>query len=466
VGAPLKIKTIPVKWLENEGRRLDCGPYMSGAIEAKELLRKLPIKKESLKSMMCGIYHAGRKNRLWVDSNEYGVPFMGSTDILVSDLSNLPLISKKQVQANPNFTIRKGWTLITRSGTIGRMAYARPDMDGFACSEDVIRVVPDKKKVQPGYIYSYLSSKFGVPLVVAGTYGAIIQHIEPQHIADLPVPRLGDVEERAHELIQYAANAHVQSTELREKASNLLNSICGFPAKLAPRARNLAFSTTSSSDVLRRLDATFHTPVVQKAIELINAVNGICLNDAGVKGYESNRMKQIFVESGYGTPFITSGGIFSKTIAPERYLQNQLLGYEECWRINEYDTLIARSGQIGGIIGRGVWADCRLDGFAASPHILRLRSINSEFPPGYLYTYLCLTDVGYTLLVRTAAGSSIPFLPLNSILEIKIPQTPTADQRNKIDDLIKRSGELREQSQQLEAEAVDLVERAIEEGGR
>ena len=92
-------------------------------------------------------------------------------------------------------------------------------------------------------------------------------------------------------------------------------------------------------------------------------------------------MKQVFVEEGYGTPFITSGGIFSKTITPERYLRNQLLGEDETWRINEYDTLVARSGQVGGIIGRGVWADSRLDGFAASPHILRLRPTSEEFPP-------------------------------------------------------------------------------------
>jgi len=35
------IKTLPITWLEIEGRRLDCGPYMSGAIEARELLKKL-----------------------------------------------------------------------------------------------------------------------------------------------------------------------------------------------------------------------------------------------------------------------------------------------------------------------------------------------------------------------------------------------------------------------------------------
>ena len=147
-------KVVPSTWLESNGRRLDCGPYLSGAMEARELLRRLPSVKELLSSITMGIYHAGRESRLWVETDEYGVPFMGSTDVLASDLSSLPLISKKQVRANPNFTIRPGWTLITRSGTIGRMAYARNDMDGVACSEHVMRVVPDTSKVKPGYIYA------------------------------------------------------------------------------------------------------------------------------------------------------------------------------------------------------------------------------------------------------------------------------------------------------------------------
>ena len=246
----------------------------------------------------------------------------------------------------------------------------------------------------------------------------------------------------------------------------MVNAICRFPEKLAPSARIFAFSSANSNDVLRRLDATFHNPIAQEAEALTEAANGISLSSAGVLGFESNRMKQVFVEEGYGTPFITSGGIFSKTITPERYLRNQLLGEDETWRINEYDTLVARSGQVGGIIGRGVWADSRLDGFAASPHILRLRPTSEEFPPGYVYAFLCLTDVGYQLLARTAAGSSIPFLPLDAVLVIKIPTTPSLQQRQEIDELVKRSGELRKQSQELEKEAVALVERAIEEGGR
>ncbi|MHC5830793.1 MAG: restriction endonuclease subunit S domain-containing protein, partial [Nostoc sp.] len=81
------------------------------------------------------------------------------------------------------------------------MVYVRSDMAGMACTEHAMRVVPDVEKILPGYLYAYLSSKFGVTLVISGTYGSIIQGIEPQHLADLPVPRLGaDIEEKVHKI--------------------------------------------------------------------------------------------------------------------------------------------------------------------------------------------------------------------------------------------------------------------------
>ena len=199
-------RVVRSAWLEKDGRRLDCNPYMSGALEAKYALDLLSVPKMPLKEVTTGIFHAGREARLWVDTQEYGVPFLGSTDILQADHSTLSLMSKKQVKRNPNFTLGPKWTLITRSGTIGRMAYVRPDMVGMACSEHVLRVVPEESKIPPGYLYAFLSSKFGVPLVISGTYGAIIQHIEPHHISNLPVPRFdSDFELDVHSKLDESA---------------------------------------------------------------------------------------------------------------------------------------------------------------------------------------------------------------------------------------------------------------------
>ena len=153
------------------------------------------------------------------------------------------------------------------------MAYARQDMDGLACTEDVLRVIPDKESVPSGYLYAYLSSKFGVPLVVSGTYGASIQHIEPAHIASLPVPRLGDaVEQRVHELVEKAANCAHQGSLLYQKASEEVYArtlVPDFTRYTWHKEQQLSF-TTSFSDMrigkIKRLRAgwCFHSMLFQR----------------------------------------------------------------------------------------------------------------------------------------------------------------------------------------------------------
>lgn len=466
MGGIMKIKIIPSNWLKNSGHRLDCGPYLSGAIEAREQLHKLSFCKESLQNITNGIFHAGRESRLWVKDSNYGIPFMSSTDILSSDLSNLPLISKKQVKSNPNFIIREGWTLVTRSGTIGRLAYTKADMDGLACSEHVMRIVPDETKVKSGYIYAYLSSKFGIPLIISGTYGSIIQSIEPHHVTNLPVPRLGDIENYVHELIQQAAKLRVDATSLFEKAGKKLNEYFGFPEKLAQTHRIFSCSAISSNNILKRFEATYHDVVAQESDRLVLGIPvKNKLGELDISISETGRLKQVFVDDEYGVPFLTSSEIFRLRHEPQRFLAKRLLSDENEWAIREGDLLLARSGQIGGIIGRGVWADRRFIGGCVSVDVIRISAQNSRILPGYLYAYLFLTDVGYRQLIRMAAGSSIPHLSVADVLQLLIPRGQESFERE-IDNLIWTAGNYRAEAQMKEDKARALVEHAIEEGCR
>ncbi|MCP4698673.1 MAG: restriction endonuclease subunit S, partial [Gammaproteobacteria bacterium] len=132
----MKMKNILSTWLVRKSHRFDSKPFMSGAREARVILDKPAVKKAPLDSL-AEIYHPGRESRAWVNDPKHGTPFLGGSSILAADLSSLPLISNKKIAQKPRFIIHEGWTLITRSGTVGRMVYARPEMDGMACSEDV-----------------------------------------------------------------------------------------------------------------------------------------------------------------------------------------------------------------------------------------------------------------------------------------------------------------------------------------
>lgn len=465
-----QVKAVPSSWIEHNGRRLDCGPYVSGAIEAKELLSHMsttPLTRLTA-GHKGGIYNGSPFVRNYVEDPDHGVPFLTTSSLLQADLTNLSLLSKRDAESRQLsfLEIKPGMTLITCSGSIGRMAYARADMDGVWSNQDIMKVSPDPDLIKPGYLYAYLCSRFGVPLIVSGTYGAIIQHIEPHHIADLPVPRLGAVEDQADELIQGAADLRVEAAELLKTAGQMVNDQFGFPEKLALSHRVFSCSTASSTLVLKRLEATFHDAVAQESDRLIAGVpRKDEFSTLGISISETGRLKQVFVEEKYGAPFLTSGEIFRQRYEPTRFLSSRLLPDESEWATQEGDLLLARSGQVGGIIGRGVWADRRFAGGCVSVDVLRLGAQNSQILPGFLYAYMFLTDVGYRQLIRTAAGSSIPHLSAPDVSRLLIPRCDNALE-SEINELVWNAGHKRAEAQEKEYQARTLVERTIEAGGR
>jgi type I restriction enzyme S subunit len=460
---------IPSTWLENNGRRLDCGPYMSGAVEAKELIKKHP--NEPLKDLTTGhnggIFNGPRFPRIYVDDPEKGVPFLGSTDILDADLSFVSLLSKKQVEGNPALVLNEGWTLITCSGTIGRMAYARSDMKGMAGSQHFMRVVPDTEKIKPGYLYAYLSSRFGVPIVVSGTYGAIIQHIEPHHIANLPVPRLGAVEDHAHNLAQRAANNRVLATKLIEHAIKEAYSALGMIVKeVGTKLNTPSLTIQSSSLLLKRMDAYYYSSENSEARQAFDRAGDLFGNEnlgdiADV--WIPNIFKRLYAEDpNYGCPYFTGKAIYELFPTTPLFLKREVA---QNYRLvlSAGMILIQDSGQISGLIGRPVQVGRHLEGAACTNNMVRIQTPDL-LDNGYLFALLS-THYGIRLLKREASGSSIPHLDEGRIKRLAIPW-PAQSIRLSIGTNVVKALHLRDEAVDMENKARALVERAIEEGGR
>ncbi len=464
-------KTIPSRWLNENDRRLDCGPYMSGAIEAKELLSKLPGTKEPLSNLVTGIYHAGRESRTWVESPEHGVPFMGRTDILAADLSHLPFISKKQVDANSNFKIGEGWTLITRSGTIGRMAYARSDMDGLACSEHVMRVVPDENKVKTGYLYAYLSSIFGVPLIISGTYGAIIQHIEPSHIVDLPVPRLEKIEEQAHELVQNAADMLSKYQRLLNEATEkifLLSDVSNPSShEWLSNKKDLGFTIPSSSvgDSLRAWNHSTRAMKIFNEIERQkHSLLGELIDDEWLRWRVM--FKRIFADPEHGIEVITQKPLFNLKPEGKWVSREYLLNHSDKYIVPDETILIAKQGTLGE---KELYCRCefitgkRALNRAYSDHCMRIVVKEKSIHPGYLFAFL-RSNAGFRLLRSLSEGSKQQALHWRTVPKIAIPRLESKEE-TEIGEMVRLSYKLRNNAVELEDQARTLVEEAIKAGG-
>lgn len=459
-----QVKAVPSSWLEHNGRRLDCGPYMSGAIEAAELMKQFSA--QPLESLTKDIFHAGREGRQYVLDAQHGVPFMGSTDILAFDLTYQPLLSKKQVSRNPQFTIRKGWTLITRSGTTGRMAFARESMDGMACSEHVMRIVPDANKVPEGYIFAYLSSRFGIPLVVSGTYGSIIQSIEPHHVSNLPVPRLGEVEAVADQLIQRSGNLLSNSQAKLNEATELYFDAVGLsdvnPTEWHSWGSDLGFATSVSSKSLRALNFNprFERLCSQIRQRQHKPLGELCLEGTLRRG---NIFKRIDAAPEHSYQLVGQKQIF--WLRPEGRWISKASVREEVL-VSDGTILVAAQGTLGEgeLFCRAEFITGSTLERAYSEHFLRVIADESQIERGALFAFM-RSETAFRMLRSASTGSKLQDFHYAVLPSLPIPY-PGQAVRKKCHDLVMEAYEARDEAIRLEDEARSLVERTIEEGGR
>lgn len=463
------VKTIPSTWLIEEEHRLDCGPFVKGGIEARKTIEGLRYPKDRLSDLtkggIEGIYHVGQDKITWAEDQVHGMPFVRSADILKADLSNQPFISRKQVAGNYLFQCPAGSTLITRSGTIGRMSYMRSDMEDTAISQDVLKVCPDGKKVQPGYLYAFLSSKFGIPIVTGGTFGSIIVHIEAENIADLPVPRLGSLEAHIHDLVQLAADKRVEAIRTVEHGIQLLEASAGLARIGANKSDGIPFGigAISSSSLVKRMDGAFHSSFHREALELLRSGSApmTTVSAKSVSIVEPKRFKRIQIEEPeFGIPMFGTSALMWADPQPSYLIPRSMSGVEDLL-VDQRTVLIPRSGQISGIIGTAVLPYGSLIGGAVSEDAIRIHCA-TDVIAGFLFIAL-RSEYGCRQLKARAYGSSIPHLDVTQIGQVLVPD---------LDDWVvmqigalgRQSAILRHEAIKHENEARSLVERTIEEG--
>jgi len=455
----VKTAMIRSSWMAGYGYRLDCSPYLGGALEAKILLEELPLRKDKLHTLTRGIYNGPQFTRNYVESPEYGVPFMTGSNMQYADLTVLPLLSKRDAHSNKlaHLELQPGMSLISCSGTIGKMAYSRRDMAGVWSSQDILKVVSDPDKISCGYLYAYLCSKFGIPLVASGTYGAIIQHLEPEHIADLPVPRLGDtLENEIHVLVEEASELRARASELINSATKRVSALIGEEDHQwkARHESSFAFGSAKVSPVLHRLDAFHYVGYVGEGLDLLG--NRYTTLYEVAECFRPNMMKRIRVEKD-GIPFL--GGAELQTIHQEAEEQISLITRAvQQYVVSEGTVVFQCVGQRYGIFGRPHLVNSDLAGKAVTEAVMRIIP-KDPADAGYLVAYF-RTEVGRRCLLAYSAGTSIPVLQ-----EIGANQTrvlwPDEDTRQDIAKLVVEGSELRAKASRLERQSVEKTEQAL-----
>jgi type I restriction enzyme M protein len=149
-------------------------------------------------------------------------------------LFDLSLASTNQIRTINSLRVHRGDIVISRSGTIGRVTIVTKRLDGAIGSDDLIRViVQDEEKRY--YIYAYLQSKEAYHQMIRNEYGAVQQHLEPQHIRDILIP-IPDDWNAVNELVEKTKLSVELKEQLEEASFGVDNSVADLIKELTTAA--------------------------------------------------------------------------------------------------------------------------------------------------------------------------------------------------------------------------------------
>ncbi len=466
----MKIKMVPSTWLEIEEYRLNAKPYFSGAIEAKLALEKFSC--ELLINLVVdgkkGIFNGPRFGRVHVDDPVHGLPLLSGSDMLQADLSYTDKIAKWKARSMPEMILKEGTTLISSYGTVGRCIFTRKEMVGMVGSDNILKVIPDKTKIFPGYLYAFLSSKFGIPLITKGEGGSVVTYLDPSRVHSLPIPRIGDVEDQAHQLIQHAANLRTEAAaQIRVATARFLTAahLEDIPAyEWIRNSGKIGFAASIKKNLLRAVN---YIPLNFELTQRIKreSPNWKPLGELTQPGTlrRGLRFKRIDADPEFGVELVGQREGFN-LVPKGRWVAKSFLPNDKLIYVPAGTIVIAAQGGLneGDSFARSQFILGKMLRYVYSEHFLRVIGIDKLIPRGALFAYL-RSNIAFRLLRSCSIGSMQQDFHPELLCEIPVPII-SKDENFAVDRMVREAYHNYDDAIDCEENARALVERTIEEG--
>ena len=173
--------------------RLEAHFYNAAARNATANILKCPCRKRTIGDVTKKIGMSPLFVRNYV-TRDHGVPYIAGKQI--SQIRpEFKFISRTETQDLEEHILHAGWTLMTCAGTVGKIGYVSPLLDG-AAAQDVMRIVPDDREVDGGYLNAWLASEYGRVLIERCKYGSVVDRISPSQTASILIPLPSHVQQK------------------------------------------------------------------------------------------------------------------------------------------------------------------------------------------------------------------------------------------------------------------------------
>lgn len=469
---------IENQWLSSGERRLNASSYAKGSIKMLNLLDKLKrsgLNIENLSIFSDNIFAGKRSKRLFT-TQRHGLPYLMPIDLFAFKLKPRKWI-RRETKDLKNWRVSENIILISQSGTLGRVLITNKLFKDIILSQNIIRYVPNEVGLTKiGYIFAYLSSWMGQALITKDQYGAAIRHIEPHHIANIPIPIVPVLEDTINQKILEAHRLREEAQELLLRAELLLFSELKLPEIDeedieyfdAVHGATIKSFEVNVSELNMRLDASYHLPLAHLAVKKINETECGTAKRLEEVAYPflPHRFKRPYVKSSSDGVHLLQGSHIA-LIKPLgiKYIWNKMKNLQS-YIVKRNWLLVTCSGTIGKLsMVREQW-----NGWAATNHLLRIVPNETKKPPennihpGYLNVFL-LSVYGQVQFQSRIYGGVVDEIGEAGELVNDIFILKPKDKRieNKIGDIVFQAYDKRDKANQLEKDAINILESKIKE---
>ena len=463
---PLKFCTVTLSDVIARGKRLEASVF---DVEAKQALAavehgKYPVTMVGGAGGLSSSYVCGRFKRIWLEKSDFPI-FQPSS---ITDIYPTPdgYISQKTQTNIDALRVHAGQILMTCSGTIGKVSFVSKTLDNHIFSHDLLRIDANNPE-DAGYIYAYLKSKIGNKILLTNRYGAVITHIEPEHLETVPIPDAPvGVKKRINDLIVGSYELRDASNALIDEATSLLIKELHFPDirdfDIALYKKNVGVDTFSVklSNMAGRVDASYHVPIVDAIVKHMRqyAAEVTTVGDSRISKdvILPPRFGRVYVEEGYGSVLIGGKQLYELDPTGKKYISNSkhknILGVLQ---VHKNTILLTRSGTIGKV----VIVPPHWDKWIPSDDIIRVVPSNDEIA-GYMYIYL-QSEYGHIMIDRFTYGSVISHIDDNHVATIPFPLLKNTNVQRQINDLALEANEKRYEAYKKEQQALMIIDNEV-----
>lgn len=461
--SPIKWSSISLSDVIARGKRLEASVFDVEAKYVREILKngKYPLTTVCGETGLANAYTCARFKRIWVKKSNF--PIYQPSSIL--DINPTPdgYISSKTKVDIDSLRVSKGQILMTCSGTIGKIAYVSDTLDNLIFSHDLLRITC-KNLIDAGYLYTYFKSYIGQKILTTSQYGAVISHIEPEHLLSVPIPNADiSIKTLINKLIVASFSLRDKSNELINIATQKLINELQLPSIDEMITKNNVANTFSVklSNLSGRADASYHVPAVNAivkhlkkyALELTTIGNKRISKEIILAGI----FKRTYVEEGYGYPFFGGKEITQLNPKAEKFLSKKIHKerYEKELKVTENTILVTDRGTIGTI----ALVPKHWDGYAVSQNVLKIIPASKNIA-GYIYIFLN-SEWGTVLVRRQTYGSVVDMIDNNSLASVEIPLLKNQKVQQEINDLALEANAKRYEAYRLEQQALKIMNEQV-----